>query len=207
MCPECIDLLHEQPAMFGFGGDSFHMSAAAHMYAGPGGALVRLLKYNNVATLRREMAADMLGAAEAAGFGRPDAVTFVPMHWRRRRGRYFDQAELLAREVAAGWGMKAEKLLKRLHGGRNQAGIHDDAERRRRMAGAFAALPEVKGKHVLLIDDVYTTGATSMDCARALKEAGAASISLLVYALAHTAGGVPLCDDGPRPLGGEELPF
>lgn len=149
----------------------------------------------------------MLAAARAADMPRPDAVTHVPMHWRRRRARYFDQAELLAMEIAREWELVPEKLLVRARSCRSQANIADNNVRRENVRDAFRATAAVKGRRVLLIDDVYTTGATALDCARALKEAGAADIALLTYAIAHNADGTPLCDDGPQLFDSEELPF
>lgn len=207
LCPECLEILRSQPAITGFGGGGFKNTVAAHIYAGPGGALVRLLKYRTAGVLRWEMGQDMLVAARLAGMEKPDVVTYVPMHRRRRRGRYFDQAELLAREVAKEWGMKPVPMLIRQKIVKSQAGIRDDMMRMDNMKGVFAALPDVKGRRVLLIDDVFTTGATALDCLRALKAAGVAEVSLLTYALAHTAGGIPLYDDGPQPFDGEILPF
>ena len=184
LCPECADRLRGQRVETGFAGDGFEMSVAAHMYAGPAGALVRALKYRALSALADAMGRDMLNAAADAGMGVPDVVTFVPMHWRRRRTRYFNHAELLAGKVAREWNMKPEKALKRVRECRQQAGISEADARRENVRNAFAARRGLKGQRVLLIDDVFTTGATARECARALRKADAAEVWLLVYSLA-----------------------
>lgn len=184
LCPECAGRLRAQRVESGFAGGGFEMSVAAHMYAGPAGALVRALKYRALSALAEDMAGDMLDAAAASGMGVPDVVTFVPMHWRRRRVRYFNHAELLAKKVARVWDMKPEKALKRVRACRQQAGISEMDVRRENVRDAFAARRGLEGKRVLLIDDVFTTGATARECARALRSAGAWEVWLLVYSLA-----------------------
>lgn len=190
LCPECADRLRIQRVKSGFAGGEFEMSAAAHMYAGPAGALVRALKYRALSVLADDMARDMLAAAADVGMGVPDAVTFVPMHWRHRRTRHFNHAELLAKRVAGAWHMKPEKALKRVRACRQQAGISETSVRRENVRGAFAACGRLDGKRVLLIDDVFTTGATARECADALRSAGAAEVWLLVYSLAGHDSGV-----------------
>lgn len=184
LCPECAGRLRAQRVESGFAGGGFEMSVAAHMYAGPGGALVRALKYRALSALAADMGRDMLDAAASAGMGVPDVVTFVPMHWRRRRTRYFNHAELLATKVARMWNIKPVKALRRSRACRQQAGIFEMDVRRENVRDAFAACRGLEGKRVLLIDDVFTTGATAWECARALRAAGAAEVWLLVYSLA-----------------------
>lgn len=184
LCPDCADRLSAQRVESGFAGDGFEMSVAAHMYAGPAGALARALKYRAFSALADDMGRDMLDAAADAGMGVPDVVTFVPMHWYRRRTRYFNHAELLAKKVAREWNMKPEKALKRVRACRQQAGISEMDARRENVRDAFAARRRLEGKRVLLIDDVFTTGATARECARALRAADAAEVWLLVYSRA-----------------------
>lgn len=188
LCLECEGRLRAQRVAAGFAGRDFEISAAAHMYAGPAGALVRALKYSALSELADDMSRDMLEAAADAGMGVPDAVTFVPMHWRRRRARYFNHAELLAKNVARAWDMKPEKALKRVRACRQQAGISEMEVRRENVKDAFSAGYRLEGRRVVLIDDVFTTGATARECARALRRAGAAEVWLLVYSLAGHSG-------------------
>jgi ComF family protein len=112
-----------------------------------------------------------------------DAVVPVPLYWRRQWRRGFNQAELLAREVAKRRGISVLNALRRKRGTEIQAGLAN-AGRRRNVAGAFAVDSKARldGKRILLIDDVMTTGATASACASALKRGGAKSISLLTVA-------------------------
>lgn len=189
LCGECAGKLAAQQIVTGFAGPEFEMSAASHMYAGPAGAMVRRLKYNDLSALTAHMARDMLASAALCGMPEPDMVAFVPMHWLRRRGKYYNQAELLAREIGKAHSLRAERTLRRVRACAQQARIADMDARRENVRGAFAARGDLKGLRVLLIDDVYTTGATATECARALKAAGAARTDLLVYALAGDGGG------------------
>ena len=111
------------------------------------------------------------------------AVVPVPLHWRKQWLRGFNQSELLARHVAATQGLPVIKALKRIRATEVQAGLAN-AGRRRNIAGAFRthADADIKGKDLLLIDDVMTTGATAGTCAATLKRSGAKTVSLLTVA-------------------------
>lgn len=94
-----------------------------------------------------------------------DVVTFVPPDRGRRLERGFHPAEQLARAVAAAWGLPCESLLTRV-GGARQRGLSRN-ERKRNVAHAFSG--DAGGRHVVLVDDVYTTGATAHAAAKALR--------------------------------------
>lgn len=197
LCPGCRLKLNGQAAVYGFAGDEFAFSGAAHVYMGPAGALVRALKYRTLSALADEMAEDMIQAAQNLGMPKPDVVTYVPMHWRRRQGKYINQAQVLANAVAREWGLASDKSLKRVRSCKQQARMKDAAARVANVKDAFAARHGLDGKRVVLIDDVYTTGATARECAAALKAAGAWKVDLLVYSLAG---------EGGRPGAQAELP-
>jgi len=112
-----------------------------------------------------------------------DAVVPVPLHWRKRWSRGFNQSELLARLIARKRGIPVWNALRRKRATAIQAGLAN-AGRRRNVAGAFAVRGghALAGKRILLIDDVMTTGATAGACASALKRGGAGSVSLLTLA-------------------------
>ncbi len=116
---------------------------------------------------------------------RYDFIVPVPLHWRRRWRRGFNQAELLARGISEHRQVPILNALRRAKPTATQAGL-TSAGRRRNMAGAFQPRTgiDLTGKKILLIDDVFTTGATASACALALKKAGAETVSLLTLARA-----------------------
>jgi ComF family protein len=148
-------------------------------YQGTLRELIHLFKYSGM----RRLAAP-LGKLMAAALPRGqqfDAVAPVPLHWAKRWQRGFNQSELLARAIARRRRVPLIKALRRNLSTRAQAGL-SNSQRRENVAGAFRARRRVAGLRILLIDDVMTTGATAAACARALKKAGAKSVSLLTLA-------------------------
>jgi ComF family protein len=124
--------------------------------------------------------------AGAALLADADVIVPVPLHrWRLFQRRY-NQAALLAHAVGRLAGRSvAPDLLVRRRRTPSQGGLGRQG-RRRNVAGAFALRPQradrVEGRRVLLIDDVHTTGATLVECARALRRAGAAAVDALTLA-------------------------
>jgi len=153
-----------------------------------GGALreaLRRFKYGARPDLGRPLGELGRRAARQARL-RADLVVPVPLHARRLGERGFNQAALLARLVAVEvGGQLLPRALRRSRATAPQAGL-DRAARRRNVAGAFVARApaRIRGRSVVLVDDVATTGATLEDCARALREAGAREVSALVVARA-----------------------
>lgn len=107
-----------------------------------------------------------------------DLLTWVPSSDKRKRSRGYDQTFLIAQSVARELGVSCDRLLVKTVDNISQSSISDSAARRANVLGVFDCCGEtaVKGKRVLLIDDVITTGATLSECARVLMTAGAASV-------------------------------
>lgn len=116
----------------------------------------------------------------------PDLLVWVPISFRRKLKRGFDQVELLAAAVAAELGIPAVPALKKIRHTPPQSGLKSAAERRANVLGAYRVIrPEaVAGKQVLLLDDIITTGATVSECARVLVLAGADKITCAALAVA-----------------------
>lgn len=119
---------------------------------------------------------------------RADVITWVPVSRRRRRERGFDQVELLAKAVAAELDLPAEPLLIKIRDNRANSGLKTPAERRANVLGVYqAAAPDrIRGRRVLLLDDIVTTGATASECARVLLTAGAEEVLFAAVAAAGT---------------------
>lgn len=107
-----------------------------------------------------------------------DIITWIPLSRRRLRKRGYDQAELLARLIAKRQGFECVRLLKKLRDNPPQSGTGSPEKRRANVKGIYSCTePErVKGKTILLIDDIVTTGATLSEAAGVLKKAGAAAV-------------------------------
>lgn len=106
-----------------------------------------------------------------------DLVVPIPIHWTRQNWRGFNQAEVIARMV----GLPVLKVLIRQKMTKQQARL-DKKERRTNIKGAFGVKGDIRGKKILLVDDVYTTGESMREAGRVLKKAGAKSVWGLVLA-------------------------
>lgn len=149
----------------------------ACVFGGPLRDAIHRLKYRGQSELAWGLAQWLIEPAQAL-IGKVDVVTAVPLHARRLRERGYNQSLLLARPVAQALELPlAPRLLQRVRGASAQVG-RGRAARRQALAGSFAAAPAARGKRVLVIDDVRTTGATLDEARRALHEAAA------VYTLA-----------------------
>ena len=169
------------------GGNRFDAAYTYGAYEGTLRRLIHLLKYEGVASVAGPLGRHLSEALPREQ--RFDCVTAVPMHWTRRFRRGFNHAELLAEELARRTGVPAKHLLRRTRNTAPQAQLTGTA-RRRNLSGSIGMCRgmdgngEVLGQRILLIDDVFTTGATVNACARVLKRAGAAHVSVLTLARA-----------------------
>ena len=113
-----------------------------------------------------------------------DSITWAPLSKRRLRRRGYDQAELLARELSESLGLPCVRTLMKLRNTPAQSTTGDAARRRANVAGVYAAfdVDEIRGKRLLLVDDIVTTGATLSECVKVLKQAGAAEVICLALA-------------------------
>lgn len=122
-----------------------------------------------------------------------DFLVPVPLAPARIRERGYNQSELLARLVAARWGVPVREALVRNRATETQTRL-TPGDRLRNVSGAFATLlssEELAGRHVVLVDDVVTTAATLNACATALHEGGARIISYVTFGRARAAGDMP----------------
>ena len=151
--------------------------------------LVLMLKHGDQTHLARAFGRWMHRAGGEVLAG-AELLMPVPLHWTRLFGRRFNQSALLAQAIRAAGGpaVGADWLVRRRR--TPSQGTLGPLARARNVRGAFALRRgrSVKGKRVVLIDDVLTTGATAEECARVLRRAGAAWVGVLVLARAVRAG-------------------
>lgn len=159
-----------------------HRTRAAVAYDELSRSLALRLKYGRKVALARTMAHYM--APLVASGGDSPLLVPVPLHRRRLWQRGFNQSVLVARELARKTGHDAQLFaLRRAKPTPPLKGM-SLLQRRRTVAGAFAVdkSTELRGKTVVLVDDVLTTGSTANACARALLRAGAARVELITWA-------------------------
>ena len=116
-----------------------------------------------------------------------DLITWVPLSSKRLKKRGYDQAKLLALSASHDLNCVAVETLRKIRNTEMQSGITNDASRRANVMSAYEAvnLDQIRGKRVLLIDDVVTTGATLSECARVLRMAGASDVVCASFARAR----------------------
>lgn len=153
--------------------------------------LAHRLKYHDRLELADPMGRWMTRAG-AELLSQADVLVPIPLHRLRLVARRFNQSAALAHVIGRESGVPVETLaLERVKSTAPQVGL-SRAQRAANLAGAFRIAPERAGavdkRHVVLIDDVLTTGATANAAARALLRAGAAQVDLLVFARAVTSG-------------------
>jgi len=112
-----------------------------------------------------------------------DGLLPVPLHWRRQALRGFNQATELCRPVQQRTGLKLIVCMKRCHATAYQSGL-PAAQRQRNLQGAFSIRGSITARHVLIVDDVITTGETCRQLASTLLAAGVQKVSVLAIARA-----------------------
>ena len=113
-----------------------------------------------------------------------DSITWAPLSRQRLRRRGYDQARLLAEALAGELGLPCEAMLRKKRNNRPQSSTGSAEKRRRNVENVYALQDgaAVKGKRILLVDDIVTTGATLSACAKALKTGGAAEVCAVTVA-------------------------
>lgn len=181
-CDACAPLLERVHAL------ADEHDCAACVYGGPLRDALHRLKYEGASELVPSLSALLVEPARCF-LGRVDGVTAVPLHPRRLRARGYNQSVLLAVPLARQLGVPLwPRLLTRTRDTSAQVG-KGRGERSAQLQGSFVAAPRARGRRILVVDDVRTTGATFAEARRALREAGATDV--LTIALAETPG----CDE------------
>lgn len=147
------------------------------LYVEPAISFIHRLKYDGYFALAEPLAT-IMAARWPAWSDPPDLIVPIPLHARRQRQRGFNQSALLSRHLGRALGVACDEDALRRHRHTQPQIKLSPTERRDNVAGAFtAAASRLSGKSVLLVDDVYTTGATMAAAAEALTAAGATAVS------------------------------
>ncbi len=147
--------------------------------------IIHLFKYKRKLSLGKRLSNLLVSTFNSAVvLHNADVITPVPLHRVKFRERGYNQSEILARGLSKGTGIEYENLVKRIRYTRSQALMNEYDDRIKNVEGAFKVIKNVKGKNILLVDDVTTTGATLNAIAKEILKEGAKSISAIVLAVA-----------------------
>ncbi len=156
----------------------FDEARSAVVYNDSAKSVIWRLKYGSAKYIARTMAQFLLDTLITTDW-EFDCFTFVPIHKKRLRKRGYNQAELIARSLSDLTTTPCIPLLQKTVETKNQARLSRD-ERVTNLAGSFTAIPPPA--HIVLVDDVLTTGSTVNECAKVLKAAGAKVVYVLTFA-------------------------
>ena len=182
-CPKCMSRLRkgvcrECEMLNG----AIDRAAFAFVYDRPVSDIIKRYKYSGVGHLSEWMAGELLKAPRARMLlKRCDMIVCAPSDMFRKTRRGYNQAYLLAKELGKRTGKPAEDLLKRRPFVQPQARLNRE-KRLENLSGVIHCAKDLTGRHILLVDDVRTTGATAAACAKALRAAGAGRVDLLTFA-------------------------
>jgi len=181
LCPHCAGL---EPA--------FSEGRTCVLLRGAARSLVHTLKYHNGLYVIEDIQRLFANSPDLAQWLHATILIPVPLHSRRERKRGYNQSELLAqallkiadsKKTRAGDAPKIENLLCRIKNTRSQTG-YDKRTRLKNLTGAFALKKRAKlspETRYILVDDVFTTGATLNSCAKVLRRAGARKIDIIAF--------------------------
>jgi competence protein ComFC len=199
LCPECFETIKKprgelcgiclKPIKPGAGGECiecreykkhFELIAAGGVYEGALKELVHRMKFYGRKNGAKTAAEIMMGAAGDDFFAWPDAITCVPLSRGSLAERGYNQSEAVARILSKKYGMPFVKMIKKIKETEPQNKL-ERKDRINNLKGAFKA-SGCKGLNVLVVDDVYTTGATMNESAKALLTAEASAVRGIVAA-------------------------
>lgn len=172
---------------------SFTKTQSSFLYQEPIRTLVLQLKFSHNLNGLASLAALAKETPAILDINEPDLILPIPLHIQRLRERGFNQSLLLARTCFPQWRKKIRHDLLRRHRHTVPQTRLSGKARRTNLKKAFCvkkshSLQEVKGKSILLVDDVFTTGSTLHECAKVLLEAGAGEIEAFTVARSGAAG-------------------
>ena len=176
----CAEQTHPQNSLDSLFSSSFYADKTTQK-------LIRTFKYAFVADISITLYRIIKKSNADDFIAQSDIVTFVPLHFIKRNQRGFNQAELIAKHISEDVKIPLTKTLSRIKNTQAQSKITVQNKRKDNLKNAFKLSKNVKisGKNILLIDDIYTSGATMHECAKVLKKHGAKKVYGLVIAKKH----------------------
>ena len=187
VCPPCEKALPWIPEEQAVLSEGDLTCAAPLWYEGNVREALLRLKFRGGSALAEPLG-ELLAQCAAEQFGGEfDTVTWVPVSRKRLKRRGYDQSRLLAEAACRRWDTRPVRLLTKIQDNPAQSGLRNEAARRVNVLGVYeAAEPDrIQGCRILLVDDICTTGATLAECARMLRDAGAADVMCVCAALAR----------------------
>ena len=164
----------------------FKKNTSLFLYKAPINKIIRQLKYDNKRYFA-ETFSNMIAGKVASMDVNFDIVIPVPLYFKRQKKRGYNQSELLCSALKSKLNMNVDtSILIKIKNTRTQANL-SRAQRMENLEGAFSVPDgkDVKGKTILLVDDVFTTGATINECAKTLVKAGAKAVYSVTLAHAN----------------------
>jgi ComF family protein len=186
--------MHGGPCAYcrGKGWPNFERVVRLTSFHDPVRVLVHHLKYHRRWGAGEELAKRLLAQERVkAVLQETQVLVAVPLHWRRQFVRGYNQAEVIARWLGARCDIPVARPVRRVRDTETQTHLHSHAKREKNLHEAFALRGDgraVAGRHVTIVDDVWTTGATMQAMARVIKGARPASLSAIVVAAADPRG-------------------
>jgi ComF family protein len=182
-CPYCM----------GKGAPHFERIIRLGVFEDPLKHLIHQMKYHKRWALGEFLAARLFGTERAKGLlTETQAIVPVPLHFRRHVSRGYNQADVIARKIARlNRRTPVVHALRRMRNTETQTNLHSHDKRVENVRGAFAlrrAAKNLRGKHVIVVDDVMTSGSTMLEVARTLKRAEPASLCAICLAIADRKG-------------------
>lgn len=162
---------------------SYTKAVCAFQYGFPIDLLMRQLKRNRKHVVAEELAKHFVKHLRHQEAHMPDVICPLPIHWRRRLIRGFNQSELIAQSISKQLAIPTNRALRKTHATNDQKSL-SRTKRLRNLSNSFQISGDVKDKFVVLIDDVITTGTSVESAARTLLKAGASRVD--VWAIART---------------------
>lgn len=177
-CPKCSADLWTHGGQCIVPGTHFSRCVCAAWYAGKLREEVKGFKFRNQSDRARAYGPKLAEVVRLYLPGAYDCITWVPVSQATLKKRGYDQARLLAQETARALGREAIPLLEKTRATPAQSSLDSAAQRKKNVKGVYAVPDpaQVRGKRVLVIDDILTTGSTLEEAAKTLRAAGAEQV-------------------------------